>query len=112
MPEDEEMQDPPPPQPAQLAYTRMGWTLVAWFPELDPKAFFHELLLLALNRYYPNLQATLEYCRTEHRHPLRRSLWDAEPLIKTLDATKGIRRVESKHLSRVSRTQQRRVWLM
>ena len=80
----------------------MGWTSVVWFPESDPKAFFHELLVLALNRYYPDLQATLEYCCTEHRHPLRRSLWDAELLIKTLDATMGIHMVESNHLSRVS----------
>ena len=103
MPEDEEMQDPPPPQPAQLANTRMGWTTVLWFPESDPRAFFHELLVLTLNHYYLDLQATLEYCCTEYRHPLRRSLWDVELIIKTLDATKGNRRVELKHLSRISR---------
>ena len=81
----------------------MGWTTVLWFPESDPRAFFHEHLELTLNRYYPDLQATLEYCCTEYRHPLRRSLWDAELVVKTLDASKGIRRVESKHLSRISR---------
>jgi len=81
----------------------MGWTTVVWFLESDPKAFFHELLVLALNRYYSDLHATLEYYCIEHRHPLRRSHWDTELIIKTIDATKGIRRMESKHLSRVSR---------
>jgi len=80
----------------------MGWTTVLWFPESDPRAFFHEHLVLTLNRYYLDLQGTLEYCCTEHRNPLRRSLWDAELVVKTLDATKGIHRVESKHLSRIS----------
>ena len=76
---------------------------MVWFLDSDPKAFFHELLVLALNCCYPDLQATLDYSCTEHIHPLRRSLWDAKLLIKTLDATKGIHKVESKHLSRVSR---------
>ena len=84
---------------------------MVWFPESDPKAFFHELLVQALNRYYPNLQATLEYCCTEHRHLLRRSHWDTELIIKTLDATKGIHRVESKHLSlELAGLLQRIVW--
>jgi len=103
VPKDEEMQDPPPPQPAQLANARMGWTIELWFLESDPKAFFHENLVLTLNHHYPDLQATLEYCCTEYKHPLRRSLWDAELVVKTLDATKGIRKVESKHISRISR---------
>jgi len=94
VPEDEDMQDPPPPQPAPLANAWMGWTIVLWFPQSDPRAFFHEHLVLTLNRYYPDLQTTLEYCCTEYRHPLRRSLWDVELIVKTLDATKGIRRVE------------------
>jgi hypothetical protein len=76
---------------------------VVWFPESDPKAFFHELLVLALNRYYSDLHATLEYYCIEHKHPLRRSHWDTELTIKSLDATMKIHRVESKHLSRVSR---------
>ena len=66
MPEDEEMQDQPPPQPTQIDNTQIGWTTVVWFPESDPKAFVHELLVLALNGYYPDLQATLEYFCTEH----------------------------------------------
>jgi len=103
VPEDEEMQDPPPSQPAQLANARLGWTTVLWFPESDPKAFFHEHLVLTLNHYYPDLQATLEYCCTEYKHPLRRLLWDAELVVKTLDASKGIQRVESKHISQISR---------
>ena len=61
VPKDEEMQDPPPPQPAQLANARMGWTTKLWFPESDLKAFFHENLVLTLKHHYPDLQATLEY---------------------------------------------------
>ena len=100
VPEDEEMQDPPPPQSANA---RMGWTTELWIPEADPKAFFHENLVLTLKHHYPDLQATLEYNCTEHKHPLRRSLWIAELIVKTLDATKGIRKVESKHIARISR---------
>jgi len=74
VPEDEEMQDPPPPQSAQLANARMGWTTELWFPEADPKAFFHENLVLTLEHHYPDLQATLEYNCTVYKHPLRRSL--------------------------------------
>jgi len=103
VPEDEKMQDPPPPQPAQLGNARMGWTTELWFLESDPKAFFHENLVFTLNHHYSDLQATLEYYCTEYKHPLRRSLWDADQVVKTLDATKGIQKVESKHISRISR---------
>jgi len=58
VPEDEEMEDPPPPQSANAG---MGWTTELWIPEADTQAFFHENLVLTLEHHYPDLLATLEY---------------------------------------------------
>ena len=82
---------------------RMGWTEELYFKDPEADAFFHDLLVKTLENYYPDLQATLEYRSTEHRHPLMSSYWDTELWIKSVANNKKARKVESIHTTRVSR---------
>jgi hypothetical protein len=56
-----------------------------------------------LENYYPDLQATLEYRSTDHRHPLMRSYWDTKLWVKSVDVDKKAHKVELIHTTQVSR---------
>jgi hypothetical protein len=81
----------------------MGWTtkLHSMVPKAD--AFFHDILTRTLDTYYWEWEATLEYHCKEHRHPLLSSHWEAEVWVKSVDPTTKVPKVESKHITHVSR---------
>jgi len=80
---------------------RIGWTDKLSIKKPDDNAFYHDLLTMMLECYYPDLQATLEYHTTEHSHPLIGSSWDTRLLIKTPNIRK-IDAVVTHHVSRAT----------
>jgi hypothetical protein len=70
----------------------------------DPNALFHDLLVKTLQEYYSDLQATLEYRNTEHKHPQWSSYWETELWVKSVDGDMSARKLESIHTARVGRT--------
>jgi hypothetical protein len=71
-------------------------------PKAD--AFFHDVLTRTLDTYYHDWEATLEYRCKEYIHPLMNSYWETELRVKTIDHTTRVPKVESKFITRVSRT--------
>jgi hypothetical protein len=67
-PREQDMHDEEVPA-AQANNPRIGWTEELYFMDPDPNALFHDLLVKTLQKYYSDLQATLEYCSMEHKHP-------------------------------------------
>ena len=80
---------------------RIGWTDKLSIKKPDDNAFYHDLLTMMLEYYYPDLQATLEYHTTEHSHPLIGSSWDTRLLVKTPNIRK-IDAVVTHHVNRAT----------
>jgi len=66
----------------------IGWTDKLSIKKPDDNAFYHDLLMMTMEFYHPDLQATLEYHTTEHSQPLMSSSWDTQLWIRTPNARK------------------------